>query len=79
MIPFACQFLVPNPIHGGGWRGQVIEIDTFGNLSTNIEQSHLLPLGEVSVDIAGQRIDGLVNTFGDRPKGTLIALVWHRQ
>jgi S-adenosylmethionine hydrolase len=68
---------IPSPIQlqGGGWRGQVIEIDTFGNLSTNIESTHLLPLGNVIVLIAGQRIDGLVNTFGDRLKGTLIALV----
>jgi S-adenosylmethionine hydrolase len=67
---------IPRPIaiQGGGWRGQVIEIDTFGNLSTNIETSHILPLGEVSVRIAGQQIDGLVNTFGERPEGTMIAL-----
>jgi S-adenosylmethionine hydrolase len=64
----------PEPIQGGGVRGQVIEIDTFGNLSTNIEYSHVFPMGDVIVRIAGQRIDGLVNTFGDRPKGTLIAL-----
>jgi S-adenosylmethionine hydrolase len=72
--PIRLQILRPDPIQGGGWRGQVIEIDSFGNLSTNIERSHLLPLGEVFVQIAGQRINGLVNTFGDRPKGTLIAL-----
>jgi hypothetical protein len=64
----------PKQIQGGGWRGQVIEIDTFGNLSTNIESSHLLPLGKVIVLVASQRIEGLENTFGDRPKGTLIAL-----
>jgi len=52
----------------------VIEIDTFGNLSTNIESSHLLHLGKVIVLVASQRIEGLENTFGDRPKGTLIAL-----
>jgi len=72
--PIRLQIPRPSPIDGGGWRGQVIEIDTFGNLSTNIERSHLLSLGEVFVQIAGQRIDGLLNTFGDRPKGTLIAL-----
>ena len=67
---------IPRPyqIRGGGWRGQVIEIDTFGNLSTNIEKSHLLSLGDVYVEIAGQRILGLVTTFGDHPKGSLIAL-----
>lgn len=64
----------PEPLQGGGLRGQVIELDRFGNLSTNIEQSQLVPLGPVSILIAGRRIDGLVNTFGDRPAGTLIAL-----
>ena len=72
--PIRLQIPAPIPIQGGGWRGQVIEIDTFGNLSTNIERSHLIPLKEVIVQIAGQRINGLVNTFGDRPKSTLIAL-----
>ncbi|OGO29689.1 MAG: hypothetical protein A2136_04450 [Chloroflexi bacterium RBG_16_54_11] len=64
----------PEPLEGGGWRGQVIEIDTFGNLATNIEQSHLLGLGEIIVRVAGRQIGGLVNTFGDRPPGSLIAL-----
>jgi len=72
--PTLLQILRPEPIQGGGWHGHVIEIDTFGNLSTNIESTHLLPLGEVIVQIAGHRIKGLVNTFGDRPMGTLIAL-----
>jgi S-adenosylmethionine hydrolase len=67
---------IPRPEHlpGGGWRGQVIEVDNFGNLSTNIDRTHILPMGEVQVFIAGHQIDHLVNTFGDRPKGTLISL-----
>lgn len=72
--PIRLQIPRPELIQGGGWHGQVIEIDTFGNLSTNIDGSHLLPLGEVFVEIAGRRIHGLVSTFGNRPKGTLIAL-----
>jgi S-adenosyl-L-methionine hydrolase (adenosine-forming) len=72
--PIRIHISRPEPIPGGGLRGQVIEIDTFGNLSTSIEKSLLLPIGEVIVQIADHRIDGLVNTFGDRPKGTLIAL-----
>ena len=31
-------------------------------------------MGEVRVFIAGHQIDHLVNTFGDRPKDTLISL-----
>jgi len=72
--PIRLQIPRPESIPGGGLRGMVMEIDTFGNLSTNIEQSDLLNMGEVSVMVAGRRIDGLVTTFGDRPNGTLIAL-----
>jgi S-adenosylmethionine hydrolase len=70
------RLMIPHPksISGGGWRGQVIDIDTFGNLSTNIEQSHLSPMYKVKVQVAGQQIEGLVDTFGNRPAGTLIAL-----
>ncbi len=64
----------PIPIRNGGWRGQVVEVDTFGNLSTNIEDDHLAGMDSLRVRIAGHEIDGLVNTFGDRPDGTLIAL-----
>lgn len=68
------EILHPEPLQAGGWRGQIIEIDTFGNLATNIDQSILAPLGDVRVCIAGHLINRLVNTFGDRPPGTLIAL-----
>jgi S-adenosylmethionine hydrolase len=72
--PICFPIVRPQSIQSEGLRGQIIEIDNFGNLSTNINSTDLLPMGEVSVFIAGQRIDGLVNTFGDRPIGTLIAL-----
>jgi len=72
--PIRLEIPHPKPIQGAGWRGQVIEIDTFGNLSTNITQSQITPMGDICVRIAGRQIDGLVNTFGDRPKGTLVAL-----
>jgi S-adenosylmethionine hydrolase len=72
--PIRLDYPRPVSIPGGGLRGQVIEIDTFGNCSTNIESADLLPMGNVSVRVADQQINGLVNTFGDRPKGTLIAL-----
>jgi len=55
-------------------RGEVISIDNFGNLASNIMQNDLLGLGAVTVHIAGAEIDGLVNTFGERPPGELIAL-----
>lgn len=72
--PIRLDYPRPESIPGDGLCGQVIEIDTFGNCSTNIESTQLLPLGDVYVRVADQQIDGLVNTFGDRPKGALIAL-----
>ncbi len=65
----------PEQLAGGGLRGQVMEIDTFGNLSTNIDETHLCDMGEVDVHVGGRRIEGLVSTFGDRPIGSLIALI----
>lgn len=58
-----------------GWLGQVIHIDHFGNLATNIHLDHLINTKEVMVIIKGAQIKGLVSTFGERPVGTLIALV----
>lgn len=58
----------------GGWRGQVMEVDYFGNLSTNIERRHVEGLEPLSVRIGGVQIDEWVHTFGDRPVGTLISL-----
>lgn len=58
-----------------GWLGQVIHIDHFGNLSTNLNVSHLKPTKEVMINIKGVQITGLVSTFGERPAGTLVALL----
>lgn len=62
-----------------GWRGEVTHIDHFGNLSINIRTEHL---GEamkqkenIDVHVNGKVIKGLVNTFGERPVGELIALL----
>jgi S-adenosyl-L-methionine hydrolase (adenosine-forming) len=54
--------------------GEVIHIDHFGNISTNIRSEHLGHPPEVRVRILENIIDGLVNTFGDRPAGSIIAL-----
>jgi S-adenosylmethionine hydrolase len=72
--PIRLSIARPEPLPGGGLRGQIIEIDNFGNLSTNIERAHLMDMGEIAVRVAGHQIDRLVDTFGDRPSGTLIAL-----
>jgi hypothetical protein len=57
-----------------GWRGEVIFIDDFGNVHTNLLRHHLQPLGEVRVRLCGVEIEGMVRTFGERPADSLIAL-----
>ena len=60
-----------------GWVGEVIFRDTFGNLVTNLsaEQVASRPRGDWVLEVAGNRVEGLVNTYGDRPPGTLVGLV----
>ncbi|MCC6569043.1 MAG: SAM-dependent chlorinase/fluorinase [Anaerolineales bacterium] len=62
-----------------GWRGEVIYIDHFGNISSNIRVEHLDTALEhkesITVKLLGVEIKGMVNTFGERPAGELIALM----
>jgi S-adenosylmethionine hydrolase len=71
--PVRLEIPKPTPIPGG-WLGQVIHIDHFGNLSINLNASHLKNTKEVTFNIKGEQIAGLVSTFGERPIGTLVAL-----
>jgi S-adenosylmethionine hydrolase len=59
---------------GAGWRGQIILVDNFGNLSTNLTRQHLAGMSPILVQIAGRQIRGLVNTFGEAQPGELVAL-----
>lgn len=56
-----------------GWVGEVIHIDHFGNISTNIGERHLSS-PDVRVRIGGAVLNGLVRTFGDGVPGDLVAL-----
>lgn len=56
-----------------GIRGEVIFVDDFGNLHTNILRHHLADWTKVKVRIGDVEIKGMVRTFGERPPGTLIA------
>lgn len=48
--------------------------DHFGNIITNIKREDLAGYEDVNVSLCGITIEGLVNTFGERPVGTLVAL-----
>ena len=65
---------LPHPMPTAtGWVGEVIHIDHFGNISTNINEHHLSSPG-VRVRIGGAVLDGLVRTFGEGKPGELVAL-----
>lgn len=62
-----------------GWRGEklvgeIMHVDSFGNLASNIRREDLAGWSEVAVGLKGETIPGLVRTFGEREPGELIAL-----
>ncbi len=60
-----------------GITGEVVFRDPFGNLITNISLAHLAdpPRQGWTVKIGETQIKGLSHTYGERPPGTLIALI----
>jgi S-adenosylmethionine hydrolase len=65
---------VPKPIRTkSGWRGEVIWIDRFGNLITNLGFSHV---GKKSViRVGGRKITGLSSFYAQALKGKPLALM----
>jgi len=57
-----------------GWRGLVNIIDNFGNLSTNLNHTHLKDIKKPRFRIGSHHIDGLVETFGDCKPGEVVAV-----
>ncbi|MFC2053876.1 S-adenosyl-l-methionine hydroxide adenosyltransferase family protein [Chloroflexota bacterium] len=58
-----------------GWKAQVMNIDHFGNLSTNLRTEHLSGMGDLIVQVKEVTISGLSQTFGEQPSGSLVALI----
>lgn len=58
-----------------GWKGEVITVDNFGNLGTNLSQEALKGMKNILVRIGDVEIQGLVKTFGERKPGDLVALI----
>jgi S-adenosylmethionine hydrolase len=57
-----------------GWEGEVVFVDDFGNLITNVPADGD-GLSWNWVEIAGQRVDRQVRTYGDASPETLVTLV----
>ena len=70
---------VPDPEirDGGGIAGQVIYVDGFGNLTTNIRREHLgrLDTESVSVRVGDSVIRGLSDNYASAGAGNYLALV----
>ncbi len=64
-------------VHRGkdGLVGEVVHVDRFGNLVTNITRADLAHLSMPVVEIGGKGTVGLRDTFGDGKAGELIALI----
>lgn len=66
---------IPRPQKtSSGWRGEVLYIDSFGNLATNFQQEDLANVPNLGLRVRGIELRGLVHTFGDRNPGELAVL-----
>lgn len=73
--PITDPVLLPRaaPRHtAAGLQGEVIHIDHFGNLATNIRREELAEWSDVRVHVRDVEIRGLSRTFGERAAGELI-------
>lgn len=73
---------LPKPVRTaeGSLRSEIIYIDQFGNLITNLPRATLeanleVPLEQVEVRVKRRAICGLCRTYADRQEGTLLALI----
>lgn len=71
---------LPKPIRTAqGLRGEIIHVDHFGNLASNIRTEDLgealAARARILVRLGHTEIRGLVDTFGERPQGEVIALL----
>ena len=69
----------PEPVRGDGeCRGEVVHVDAFGNLVTNLRASDLPAAGAeqlLVIELAEHRIEGLAAYYSEQPEGSLLALI----
>ncbi len=82
------EFGPPWDPHIAGWttmvrsertlRGEVIHVDHFGNIITNLDEhtvTAFAPPEELVIEIESTRLNGLNTTYGEQPRGALMALI----
>ncbi|MCS7222098.1 MAG: SAM-dependent chlorinase/fluorinase [Anaerolineae bacterium] len=65
----------PRRMPDGSLQGQVVYVDQFGNLVTNIPAKWLDRAVQWQIEVAGQTVEGLSRTYSDVPGGHLLALI----
>ncbi len=70
-------FEIPEPqvLSDGQIIGEVIHIDGFGNMITNIREEHLAGGASWQFEIAGERIEDFHRAYGFAQEGELMALI----
>ncbi len=68
---------IPNPRTGPGdvISGEVIHVDRFGNLITNVDSEMLRGIEGCAVQISDLSLDHVSNTYGDVTRGEPLALI----
>ncbi len=65
--------------HADGWSGEIIHVDHFGNLASNVMVEHLGAAlnqkDKIVIRLGNTEINGMVDTFGERAVGEVIALL----
>jgi len=57
-----------------GWQAEVTQVDHFGDLSTNLTPQHLAGTEVASIEVGGEVVRRLVNTFAEAHPGELVAI-----
>jgi S-adenosylmethionine hydrolase len=67
---------IPQPQEtSDGLNGNIIHVDAFGNLASNIRSEHLANLGNVRIILKNIEIEGISATFGKKAQGELVAVI----
>jgi S-adenosylmethionine hydrolase len=58
-----------------GWTAHITVIDVFGNLATDLPAREILGKGQPRFRLCGREVRGMVDSYGQRNAGDLVALV----
>jgi S-adenosylmethionine hydrolase len=67
---------IPVPVQTvNGWRGTILHVDHFGNLTSNLTMIHLDGKSNIEVRVMNTVISGIYTTYGSVSAGQLISLI----